>query len=79
MVLLNALIAVMSDAAASAADKDGTKFLGSRAEIIDELEQSVPSWHRQAEWCAARLSPSVDFSTPCAMTACSAQTTVTTF
>jgi hypothetical protein len=50
MVLLNALIAVMSDAATSAADKDGTKFLGSRAQIISELEDSLPSWHRQADW-----------------------------
>ena len=79
MVLLNALIAIMSDAATAAADTgtaismlnirdilqqtgvglslvcsytDGTKFLASKAEIIDELEQSIPKWHRSADWYA---------------------------
>ena len=50
-MLLNALIAIMSDAATAAADTDGTKFLAAKAEIIDELEQSIPKWHRGKDWC----------------------------
>ena len=50
MVLLNALIAIMSDAATAASDTDGTKFLAAKAEIIDELEQSIPTWHRGKDW-----------------------------
>ena len=52
-MLLNALIAIMSDAATAAADTDGTKFLAAKADIIDELEQSIPQWHRGKDWCAA--------------------------
>mmetsp|Transcript_1853 Transcript_1853/g.5429 ORF Transcript_1853/g.5429 Transcript_1853/m.5429 type:complete len:488 (+) Transcript_1853:199-1662(+) len=54
MVLLNLLIAIMSDAAARASDDDGTKFLCSKAELIDELESSLPGWLKQDSWC---LSP----------------------
>lgn len=35
-----------------AADKDGTKFLASKAEIIDELEEAMPSWLRKPNWSA---------------------------
>lgn len=50
MVLLNLLIALMSDAAAKASDDDGTKFLCSKAELIDELESSLPRWLRSDDW-----------------------------
>ena len=53
-MLLNALIAIMSDAATAAADTDGTKFLAAKADIIDELEQSIPQWHRGKDWCVIR-------------------------
>lgn len=50
MVLLNLLIAIMSDAAARASDDDGTKYLCSKAELIDELESSLPAWLKQDSW-----------------------------
>ena len=34
-----------------ASDDDGTKFLCSKAELIDELESSLPSFMRGADWC----------------------------
>ena len=89
-MLLNALIAIMSDAATAAADTglgftalpypltmchqsngaspspsypaymcvctDGTKFLASKADIIDELEQSIPKWHRSADWYVSSVA-----------------------
>lgn len=33
-----------------ASDKDGTKFLASKAEIINELEQSMPRRVRKPSW-----------------------------
>lgn len=33
-----------------ASDDDGTKFLCSKAELIDELESSLPSFMRGADW-----------------------------
>ena len=33
-----------------ASDKDGTKLLASQAEIIDELEQSLPRRLRKPPW-----------------------------
>jgi hypothetical protein len=55
MVLLNLLIALMSDAAAKASDDDGTKFLCSKAELIDELESSLPSFMRGDDWYPAHI------------------------
>jgi hypothetical protein len=55
MVLLNLLIAVMSDSATKASDDDGTKFLCSKAELIDELESSLPSWLRADDWYPAHI------------------------
>jgi hypothetical protein len=34
-----------------ASDDDGTKFLCSKAELIDELESSLPSFMRGEDWC----------------------------
>ena len=31
-------------------DDDGTKFLCSKAELIDELESSLPGWLKQDSW-----------------------------
>mmetsp|Transcript_6515 Transcript_6515/g.18757 ORF Transcript_6515/g.18757 Transcript_6515/m.18757 type:complete len:521 (-) Transcript_6515:416-1978(-) len=50
LTLLNSLIAIMSDAATKAADTDGTKFLCSKAQLIDELEASLPDWIRSDSW-----------------------------
>lgn len=55
MVLLNLLIALMSDAASKASDDDGTKFLCSKAELIDELESSLPAFMRGADWYPAHI------------------------
>ena len=35
---------------AQASDDDGTKFLCSKAELIDELESSIPSFMRGNNW-----------------------------
>lgn len=42
---------------AQASDDDGTKFLCSKAELIDELESSMPSWLRSDDWCAFCTTP----------------------
>ena len=38
-----------------ASDDDGTKFLCSKAELIDELESSLPSFMRGNDWCEPPL------------------------
>jgi hypothetical protein len=38
-------------ASRQASDDDGTKFLCSKAELIDELESSLPSFMRGDDWC----------------------------
>jgi hypothetical protein len=47
MVLLNCLIALMSDACAKVNDEEGWQFYFCRAQIIDELETTVPEWIKQ--------------------------------
>ena len=42
-------------AALQAADVDGSKFLCSKAQIIDELESTLPNWVRQPKWCSPQL------------------------
>jgi hypothetical protein len=40
-----------------ASDDDGTKFLCSKAELIDELESSLPSFMRGDDWCTPPAVP----------------------
>ncbi|KAL3141754.1 hypothetical protein ABBQ32_004434 [Trebouxia sp. C0010 RCD-2024] len=47
MVLLNCLIAIMSDACSRVAENGDLRFTAGRAQIIDELECTIPAWLRR--------------------------------
>ncbi|CAL8463844.1 g3378 [Coccomyxa elongata] len=47
MVLLNCLIAILADACSRVNENQDARFLSGRAEIIDELESSIPGWLRE--------------------------------
>lgn len=50
IVLVNLLIAIMTNTYSKVTENEGLRFLINKADLIDELELSLPMWLTQADW-----------------------------
>lgn len=50
VLLLNVLIASMTNSFSKMTQDEGLRLLHSKAEIIDELEATLPKWVRSVTW-----------------------------
>ena len=51
IVYVNLLIAIMTNTYARVTENEGLRFLINKAELIDELEMTLPAWLMQSDWC----------------------------